>query len=41
MFQSCVVGVAVPDPETFKKWCKQHVKIEASIPELCKNKVSC
>lgn len=41
LFQSCVVGVAVPDPETFRKWCKQRLDIEGEISELCNKPVSC
>ena len=38
--QSCVIGVMVPDPETFSKWC--HEKLDTNgmgISELCKNLV--
>ncbi|CAH1795346.1 unnamed protein product [Owenia fusiformis] len=35
--QSFLVGVCVPDPDTFTAWVKDKCKLEGDIEELCKN----
>lgn len=38
LFQACLVGIVVPDPDFLPMWLKKK-GIEGSYSELCKNKV--
>lgn len=38
-FQSCLVGIVVPDPETMPEWAKKR-GILGTYEDLCKNTVS-
>ena len=39
-FQSCLVGILVPDPDVLPKHCSEKLKLTGSYEELCQNPVS-
>ena len=39
-FQSCLVGILVPDPDVLPRHCREKLKLTGSYEELCQNPVS-